>query len=215
VCSRLLNLARRSVSRRPSTRASPKNLGHRLRASRRPSPSNIVHPRPTGRVKGRTWLPKQPVRSYCRQLKVPTPVLRADGPRHAAGDRNVPRRTQYAPKFDSPVDSNIFQVFFIAGQPPRRGSAPADVAAGAPAPGGSGAGRWARFSCQWAQAVFLWVSLVLRALWPGWIGSSGLPGADTWWPAAPLRSRRHEPRPPRGSAWGSRRRHGTSPRRCR
>jgi len=115
VCSRLLNLARRSVSWRPSTRASPKNLGHRLRASRRPSPSNIVHPRPTGRVKGRTWLPKQPVRSYCRQLKVPTPVLRADGPRHAAGDRNVPRQTQYAPRFGSLGDFSIVQVFFSPG----------------------------------------------------------------------------------------------------
>jgi len=119
VCSRLLNLARWSVSWRPSTRTSPKNLGHRLRASRRPSPSNIVHPRPTGRASGRTWLPKQPVRSYCRQLKVPPPVLRAGGPRHATDGRNVPRRTQYAPRSNNLVDINIIRVFLFAVQPLR------------------------------------------------------------------------------------------------
>jgi len=113
VCSRLLHLARWSVSWRPSTRTSPKNLGHRVRAPRRPSPSNIVHPRPTGRAMGRTWLPKQPVRSCCRQLKLPPPVLRAGGPRHATDDRNVPRRTQYAPRSDSLVDSTISRTHFL------------------------------------------------------------------------------------------------------
>ena len=82
-------------------RTSPKNLGHRLRARRQPSPSNNVNPRLTGGTSGETWLLTQPVRSRYWQLKVPNPFNEWIQLDTLPTTETVPRRTQYAPRLNN------------------------------------------------------------------------------------------------------------------